>query len=89
MRPWSITSTREKTSCTSRMSCVATSIVCGKSCNSLMKPQTMLVATHDIRLVQEVFSRVLVMDHGRIVADGATDAILGDAVLLARHGLEL
>ena len=52
-------------------------------------PQTMLVATHDIRLVQEVFSRVLVMDHGRIVADGATDAILGDAALLARHGLEL
>jgi len=39
--------------------------------------------------VQEVFSRVLVMDHGRIVADGATDAILGDAALLARHGLEL
>lgn len=52
-------------------------------------PQTMLVATHDIRLVQEVFTRVLVMDHGRIVADGATDSILGDAALLARHGLEL
>jgi cobalt transport protein ATP-binding subunit len=52
-------------------------------------PQTMLVATHDIRLVQEVFSRVLVMDHGRIVADGSTESILEDAALLARHGLEL
>ena len=52
-------------------------------------PQTMLVATHDIRLVQEVFTRVLVMDHGRIVADGSTETILGDAALLARHGLEL
>ncbi len=52
-------------------------------------PQTMLVATHDIRLVQEVFTRVLVMDHGRIVADGSTESILEDAALLARHGLEL
>jgi cobalt transport protein ATP-binding subunit len=51
-------------------------------------PQTMLVSTHDMRLVAEVFPRVIVMDEGRIVADGPTDAILADDVLLEAHGLE-
>jgi cobalt transport protein ATP-binding subunit len=50
--------------------------------------QTMLVSTHDMRLVAEVFPRVIVMDEGRIVADGPTDAILADDVLLEAHGLE-
>jgi cobalt/nickel transport system ATP-binding protein len=50
--------------------------------------QTMIVSTHDMRLVSEVFPRIIVMDDGRIVADGATDAILGDDALLHRHGLE-
>ena len=51
-------------------------------------PQTMLVSTHDMRLVAEVFPRVIVMDEGRIVADGPTDAILADDMLLEAHGLE-
>lgn len=52
-------------------------------------PQTMLVSTHDLRLVQELFPRTVVMDQGLIVADGPTDAILNDAKLLEAHGLEL
>jgi cobalt transport protein ATP-binding subunit len=52
-------------------------------------PQTMLIATHDLRLVAEVASRTLVMDAGQIVADGPTAELLHDAALLARHGLEL
>jgi cobalt transport protein ATP-binding subunit len=32
-------------------------------------PITMLVSTHDMRLVQELFSRTIVMDEGQIVAD--------------------
>jgi cobalt/nickel transport system ATP-binding protein len=51
-------------------------------------PQTMLVATHDLRMVQELFPRTVVMDHGQIVADGPTAALMADAELLARHGLE-
>jgi len=52
-------------------------------------PQTMLVPTHDMRLVAEVFPRVVVMDEGRIVADRPTDAILADDALLEAYGLEL
>jgi cobalt/nickel transport system ATP-binding protein len=51
-------------------------------------PQTMLVSTHDIRLVAELFPRTVVMDRGRVVADGPTPQLLGDAALLAAHGLE-
>ena len=51
-------------------------------------PQTMLVSTHDMRLVAQVFPRTVVMDDGRIVADGATDRILSDERLLEAHGLE-
>ncbi len=50
--------------------------------------QTTIVATHDMRLVAEVLPRTVVMDEGRVVADGPTDAILADAALLQAHGLE-
>ena len=50
--------------------------------------QTMLVSTHDMRLVAEVFPRTVVVDDGQVVADGATDGILADSDLLERHGLE-
>jgi len=51
-------------------------------------PQTMLVSTHDLRLVQELFPRTVIMDDGRIVADGPTDRLLNDEALLHAHGLE-
>lgn len=51
-------------------------------------PITMLVSTHDMRMVQELFPRTIVMDEGLIVADGMTDEILGDERLLTAHGLE-
>jgi cobalt/nickel transport system ATP-binding protein len=50
--------------------------------------QTMLVSTHDMRLVAEVFPRVVVMDDGTVVADGPTGVVLADQALLERHGLE-
>jgi cobalt/nickel transport system ATP-binding protein len=50
--------------------------------------QTMLVSTHDMRLVAEVFPRTVVMDDGLVVADGPTEGILADATLLEAHGLE-
>ena len=51
-------------------------------------PITMLVSTHDMRLVQELFPRTIVMDEGRVVADGLTMEILENEELLIAHGLE-
>ena len=51
-------------------------------------PITMLVSTHDMKLVQELFPRTIVMDDGYIVADGKTNEILEDEKLLTEHGLE-
>jgi cobalt/nickel transport system ATP-binding protein len=51
-------------------------------------PITMLVSTHDMTLVKELFPGTVVMDDGQIVADGLTMDILDNAVLLETHGLE-
>ena len=51
-------------------------------------PITMLVSTHDMLLVYELFPRVVVMDEGKIVADGPTHALLQDTALLEAHGLQ-
>lgn len=48
-----------------------------------------LIATHDLEFVRLSCRRVIVMDGGKLVADGATDAILGDVTLMERHGLEV
>ncbi len=52
-------------------------------------PQTVLASTHDLLFVRELFPRMVIMDKGRIVADGATAALLNDQALLEAHGLEL
>lgn len=51
-------------------------------------PQTMIVSTHDMRLVAELFPRMVVMDDGMVVADGPTAALLTDGPFLEAHGLE-
>ena len=51
-------------------------------------PQTMLVSTHDLRMVAELFRRTVVLDQGRVVADGPTARLLADTSFLAEHGLE-
>jgi cobalt/nickel transport system ATP-binding protein len=51
-------------------------------------PITMLVSTHDMALVKELFPRTVVMDEGLIVADGLTKDILNDEPFLNAHGLE-
>lgn len=49
---------------------------------------TMLVATHDMELIPELFPRTIVLADGKVAADGATETILGDRELVARYGLE-
>ena len=51
-------------------------------------PQTMLVASHDMRLVKELLPRTVILDEGRLVADGQTTELLQDVELLYQHGLE-
>ena len=52
-------------------------------------PVSMLVATHDLMMVRDSFPRMIVLDKGNIVIDGATSDILQNKERLAEHGLEL
>ena len=52
-------------------------------------PITMLVSTHDLRMVQDLFPRMVIMDDGKIAADGLTRDLLQDEKLLTAHGLEI
>ena len=49
---------------------------------------TKLIATHDLELVVELCSRVIVLDEGTIVAQGPTVELLSDEELMLRHNLE-
>lgn len=51
-------------------------------------PVAQLIATHDLELVVELCPRSIVLDGGRIVADGPTLQLLDDEALMLAHGLE-
>ena len=51
-------------------------------------PLTMLISTHDMPLVKDLFPRMVILDQGKVVADGPTSELMGDAQLLEAHGLE-
>jgi cobalt/nickel transport system ATP-binding protein len=50
---------------------------------------TLIIATHDLELVLDVCSRTVLMDHGKIWADGETRSMLANAQLMETHGLEV
>jgi cobalt transport protein ATP-binding subunit len=50
---------------------------------------TVLMATHDLPYALELCPRSVLMNEGRVVAEGATRELLSDAELMARNRLEL
>jgi len=48
-----------------------------------------IIATHDLEFAVEVCSRTVIMDQGKIRADGETKNILSDSRLMEAHGLEV
>lgn len=46
-----------------------------------------VIASHDLDLLRRTCQRIVIMNNGCIVADGATTAILDDYQKLAEHGL--
>lgn len=52
-------------------------------------PGTKLIATHDLDLVLDLAPRVLVLDGGKLAADGSARDLLADSALMEHHGLEV
>src|SRR5262245_52571344 len=52
-------------------------------------PGTKLVAAHDLEFVRQTCRRVVLIDAGRVAADGPADVVMADAALMERHGLEV
>ena len=52
-------------------------------------PATLVMATHDLEFVLDCCPRAIVLDEGRLVADGPSEELLADSILMDRHGLEV
>ncbi|MEM6519031.1 MAG: ABC transporter ATP-binding protein [Cyanobacteria bacterium P01_C01_bin.70] len=50
--------------------------------------ETLLLASHDLEFLLEVCDRVLLIDDGRIIADGEPAKVMGNQTLMEAHGLE-
>ena len=48
-----------------------------------------LVTSHDLDFILDTCPRTILLDEGRIIADGKSEEILSDKMLLEAHGLEL
>ena len=52
-------------------------------------PQTKLIASHDLDMILDTCQRVILLSHGKIVADGNAEAILTNRELLEANRMEL
>ena len=51
--------------------------------------QTKLITSHDLDMILDTCGRVILLDQGKIIADGKTEEILRDQKLLEAHRMEL
>ncbi len=51
------------------------------------RPESLLIATHDLDLARDLCARAIVLSEGKVAADGETPVILEDTDFLRRHGL--
>jgi cobalt/nickel transport system ATP-binding protein len=50
---------------------------------------TRMIASHDLEMILQTCGRVLLLDRGRVMADGPARSVLADAALMEAHGLEV
>ncbi len=50
---------------------------------------TKIIASHDLKMIQDLCERTVILDEGRVVAVGLTQDILEDELLLKKHSLEI
>ena len=50
---------------------------------------TQVISSHDMEFVRATCVRVVLLDNGKVITEGPTDEVLGDADLMLRHGLEV
>jgi cobalt/nickel transport system ATP-binding protein len=55
--------------------------------NSL--PATKIIASHDLELILDTCPRSVILDNGRLVADGPARSLFADRALMEAHGLEV
>ena len=53
------------------------------------RKETKLIASHDLDMILDTCQRVILLNHGRIVADGEAETILRDQALLEANRMEL
>jgi len=52
-------------------------------------PGTKMIATHDLEFVLQMCQRVILLDAGRIIADGTAREVMANAEWMESHGLEV
>jgi cobalt/nickel transport system ATP-binding protein len=50
---------------------------------------TKVIASHDLEFILATCERAVVLDQGRLIADGPIRRLLGDRELMEKHGLEI
>lgn len=52
-------------------------------------PQTLIIATCNMNFAASLADRAVLLDKGRIIADGEAQKIMSDTDLMTEHGLEV
>lgn len=53
------------------------------------RPETKLIATHDLEMALDLCPRTILLDEGKVIADRPTGELLQDREVLEAHGLEV